>query len=369
MSTRLDKRLELLGLTTKTATTDKGCNNEGDTEVARLRMENEMLRKRLEKDSCLQGDDKVACLQRELAELRRQIMAKQTDSDEIYALKQEIEELRGTAYVKTNFETEIVGLRREISMLRDQSMQAEEEAITWKNEALRLGNKRGHIAVSTPECSGRGALKPHWTHNIRLADKWREELRKLQGNQQVLAFEVAMLKEIRAEAEKKRMKVEMQVKSLQEKLSKLTAPDDEKEPTMGGTNLKERLKAVAIRSTRKGKKATPGRVGQKTEDSRDKGLKVNDRYTFIENEKKKLRGLKKLGLKPYCKETSIKLEQVHETINELAEYRANKAFEKGIEKGKRSGAEGECSVHDIDDDETQTSADGRKDADERSVEL
>ncbi|GBG58795.1 hypothetical protein CBR_g195 [Chara braunii] len=246
------------------------------------------------------------------------------------------------------------------------SLRAEEETRIWKNDELRPGNKRSNVAVSTSECSNRGTPKPRWTNNVRQADKWREEYRKIQGMQQVSDAEVALLKEWRAEAEKKRMDAEKQVKNLQEQFSKLSASYATGDLATGGTNLKEKLEAAVLRSARKGKKATPGRMAQKVADNKGKNFDVNERFAFVENLKKQLCTLKKSGLEPYCKEVGIKLGRVEETIDATAEYRASKTFP---EKGKRQVDGVDCSVLDVDDDEMQTAADGANEVEETSIEL
>ncbi|GBG43959.1 hypothetical protein CBR_g77518, partial [Chara braunii] len=324
MGARLDKKLEALGLQNKVSKSGDGELNSRDDQLSRLIKENEELKSKLRSEADRGDDNMVVRLQRELVELRQQFSGNQCESDEIFALKKEIEELRGTALIKTNFENEIAGLRKEVGLLRDSSQRAEEEVKVWKNEALRPGNKRGSVVVDTLECSNRGTSKPRWTDNVRQADKWRTEYRNLQDLQRSSDTEVAMLKERRAEAEKRRMEAELQVKQLQEQLSKLTAeggaPRVDTEPAAGGTNLKERLEAVALRSAKKGMKATPGRVTLRSES--DETRVINECFSFVEGEKKKLRTLKKAGLEPLCKEAGIKLGKVSDMVNKLAEYRA-----------------------------------------------
>ncbi|GBG73850.1 hypothetical protein CBR_g17561 [Chara braunii] len=266
--------------------------------------------------------------------------------------------------MKTNFENEIAGLRKEVGLLRDFSHRAEEETKIWKTEVLRPENERGSVAVDTPECSNRGTSKPRWTNNVRQADKWRTEYQNLQDLQPSSDTEVAMLKERRGEAEKRRMEAELQVKLLQEQLSKLTAegeaPKSDAEPVSGGTNLKERLEAVALRSGKKGMKATPYQVTLRSDESDERTRVMNERFSFIEGEKKKLRTLKKAGLEPLCKDAGIKLGRVEDMINELAEYWANKLFGKPGGKGKQQISD---SVQIVDAEEgphTDTSDVGRR---------
>ncbi|GBG78313.1 hypothetical protein CBR_g26342 [Chara braunii] len=103
-------------------------------------------------------------------------------------------------------------------------------------------------------------------------------------------------------------------------MSKLIVGED-KAKGSGGINLKERLEEAAVRSARKGLKATPGRVGGRT------AIDINDRAAlkFVEEQKKQLRLLRKAGLEPF-----------EEIVCELAEARARKAFDKATHKDATS---------------------------------
>ncbi|GBG68334.1 hypothetical protein CBR_g2878 [Chara braunii] len=306
-------------------------------------------------------------LQQEIMDLRKQVTHKQVNEDAIFALKQEISEMKQSILMKGDLEKEVAGLRKEVSSLRGQNEQATIETNQWKDEALRPGNKRGSVTVNTPEGPGRGTPKPQWTDNVREADKWREEYRNLRNLHQLANVEAEALKKKRSEAEMKRMEAEQQVKKLEEKMSKLTA-SGVKTRLGGGTNLKERLEEVALRSAHKGVKATPGRFGGKASvaEVSNTATEVNDREEFIEGEKKKLRLLRKAGLEPLCKEEGIKMGRVEETICELAEYRAKLRFGTSLREG--AAAKEACSFVDVEDDSSKGTCDGEN-GDERSVEL
>ncbi|GBG68825.1 hypothetical protein CBR_g3519 [Chara braunii] len=234
-------------------------NNYGmDDELARLKRENEELRKRLSGESISQDGDCVSRLQKEICELRKQVGSEQAESDEIFVLKQELGELKQSAYMKTNFEQEIAGLRREVDSLRRMNERAMKETKQWKDEALRPGNKHGSVVVDTPE---------------------------------------------------------MQVKELEEKMSRLKAAEAGNEQEGGGTNLKDRLKAVALGSARRGRKVTPERGSSKEDQASNE---VNDRFQFVEEQKKQLRNLKKTGLELMCKEAGIRTGKVDLMVCELA---------------------------------------------------
>ncbi|GBG74545.1 hypothetical protein CBR_g18956 [Chara braunii] len=388
MSARLDKRFEELGLKKNAAQaatiqTDevarlKRENEEllrkingtinsygrGD-EMARLKRENDELRKRLNGEGPSQRDgDCISRLQKEICELHMQVGSKQVDNDEIYVLKQEMGELKQSTYMKTNFEQEIAGLRKEVDSLRRTNEKTKEETKQWKNEALRSGNKRGSLAVGTPGTSERGNPKPRWIESMKDDSKWREEYKKLQGLHRLANVEAELLKEKRAAAEAKRMEAEKQVKNLKEKMSRLKAAETGNEEEGGGTNLKDRLEAVALGSARRGRTATPVRGSTKEDQTTNE---VNDRFQFIEERKKQLRNLKKSGLEPLCKEAGIRTGEVEQMVCELAEYRAEQAF--GATRGKDPSSKGKQSVYEVEDDTEQRETNTSEECDDKSVEL
>ncbi|GBG63888.1 hypothetical protein CBR_g39669 [Chara braunii] len=387
ISAKLDKRFEELGLKQKETQESKGLsdevtrlrkeneellrkiggvasNYEVDDELARLKRKNEELRKRRSRASTSQDEDCVSRLQKEICELRKQVGSKQVESDEIFVLKQELGELKQSAYMKTNFEQEIVGLRREVDSLRRMNERAMEETKQWKDEALRPGNKRGSVVVDTPAISNRGNPKPRWTKSMKDDNRWKEEYKKLQGLHRVANAQAELLKEKRATAEVKRMEAEGQVKELEEKMSRLKAAEAGNERVGGGTNLKDRLEAMALGSARRGKKAMPGRGSSKEDQVSNE---VNDRFQFVEEQKKQLRNLKKTRLELMCKEAGIRTEKVDQMVCELAEFRVEQAF--GPIWAKDPASKGKQPVHVVEDDSEQRDVDTSEEGDERSVEL
>ncbi|GBG74684.1 hypothetical protein CBR_g19091 [Chara braunii] len=358
MGERLDKRFEALGLTTKAKPAGvASVSGEKNEEYDRLRKENDELKRKLNDLMGRSGDEKVVYLQKDIMELRKLVTDKQVDDDAVCALKEEIRELKQSAYVKTNFEREIAGLKCEINSLREQNERVIGEAKLRKDEALRPGNKRGSVAVSTPECSGRGSPKPRWTYNIWDADKWKEDYRNLRSLHRLANIEAEALKKKRAEAEMKTMEAEKQVKQLEEEMSKLTASGS-KSVEGGCTNLKDRLEEVAVRSARKGLKATPRRDAVKSPVDKT-STEINNRADFVEHQRKQLRLLRKAGLEPICKEHNVRLGKFEDTVCELAEAMANKAFPEGKNKGF---------VHEVSDD-TATGCNSKDDGEEQSAEL
>ncbi|GBG79330.1 hypothetical protein CBR_g29480 [Chara braunii] len=154
MGVRIDKKLELVCSKVKVNDqAEAGCSRQENDELVRLRRENEDLRRALLGETEPQGD-MVKKLEREIGELRRQVLSKGSRDDEMVALKHEIEQLRES----TVKEQKVAGLKRQIADLQLEARQ-------WKDEALRPGNKRGNIAVATPESNVRATRKPRWTDN------------------------------------------------------------------------------------------------------------------------------------------------------------------------------------------------------------
>ncbi|GBG58804.1 hypothetical protein CBR_g204 [Chara braunii] len=343
-------------------------------EAQRLRKENDDLKRKLSEVLCLAGEDRVLYLQNEVMELRRKVGDKQVNEDVITSLKTEISELKQSAFMKINFEQEIAGLRKEVSVLRDQNERVVSEAGQWREQALRPGNKWGSVVLQTPEVTNRGSPKPHWTDNVREGEKWKAEYRNLQSLHRLANIEAEALKEKRAEAEARRMEAEKQVKVLEEEMRKLMASGERgNEGNIGGTNLKERLEEAALRSARKGVKATPGRMGVRAASSSARPEKeltpkqvatsVNDRTEFTEEQKRQLRMLRKAGLEPMCKEEGVKLGKFEDTVCDLAEARARKAF-----GGVAGPSKGTSSIQEVSDDASKSSGDAEED-EGKSVEL
>ncbi|GBG62273.1 hypothetical protein CBR_g29881 [Chara braunii] len=301
MGVRLEQRMDKV----------MGRTKQGDSsedEVTRLKKENEDLRRAL-----LSGGESshVEKLKKGLAELQTLVATKHTKEDEMAAIRQEIEQLRSSASARGDVERELADLKSELVVLRGQSERALNESQRWKDEAMRPGNKRGNIALSTPDATNRGTPRARWTDlGQDGADRWKAEYRKLQELRRADFAEVEMLK-------KKHAMAASEVLNLQKKMSELSAEDREAEKTGRGTNLKEKLEAVALRSARKGKKATPNRDGTK---------KTTDRSSFVEKQKKQLGQIRKSGLETLCKEAGLGTGKVDAMIDAIAEHRAMQAF-------------------------------------------
>ncbi|GBG86315.1 hypothetical protein CBR_g41309 [Chara braunii] len=244
----------------------------------------------------------------------------------------------------------LVGLKTEIGLLRKEKEQSAEETHVWMNEALRPGNKRGCISMTPPEVDNRTRCR------VRIMESpsgaLRDELKKLKDMEHCTLREVEVLKQRRTAEERRRMEAEAEklvaeaeVAKLREQIEKLTT-EAAAAPT-GGTNLKSRLEAAtevggsAQKTVRRGKpRSTLGRVGS------DDGSAVdaNDKFSFLQIERKRLRAWKNSGLEALCKQKGITYRTVEMTADEIAEMRVDARFGKKDKetamKATRLGDEG-----------------------------
>ncbi|GBG74396.1 hypothetical protein CBR_g18807 [Chara braunii] len=298
MAARIDMRMDEVCKSVKVKCPAEGeCSAKCEDEVARLKRENE------EPKQALRGDTDDG---------------KESKRYEIVALKHEIQQLRESA-VK---EQELAGLKRQLEDLRIEARQ-------WKDEALRPGNKRGSIALSTPDANARASPMPRRTCEKEQEQDWRSEYRKLQSLRRADFVEVEALK-------KKKAQAEMEVINLQKQMNERNANEVGKEMTPGGTNLKERLEAVALGTAQKGRKATPNREGlrptPRREEKPNSKQGCNDRTTFVEEQTKFLKMLRKSALEQICKEAGLKAEKVDEMIEDIVQFRVKNAFGKKDDK-------------------------------------
>ncbi|GBG74517.1 hypothetical protein CBR_g18927 [Chara braunii] len=183
-----------------------------------------------------------------------------------------------------------------------------------------------------------------------------EEMRKMRDMERCTLREVEVLKQRKAdeerkrlEAEKKKLDAEAEVTKLRERIEKLMM-ETSGIPT-GGTNLKGQLEAAADVGGSASKTVRRGRhrlTPRRTEGEEGSAVDVNNRFTFVQIERKRLRALKKYGLETLCKQEGIAYKTVETTVDEIAEIRADARFgrkDKGTAKkaaernGKETGSE------------------------------
>ncbi|GBG69533.1 hypothetical protein CBR_g4368 [Chara braunii] len=321
---------------------DKASSSSVNDEVCRLRRENEELRSKHGAKEQLPPTDLVERLQRENHDLKRlEADLKQKMEGDLAALHWEIRGLKECRenLGRSELAKQIDDLRAEMEVLRKRNEETEEVAQLWRNEALRPGNKRGSINVSTPASEGQDLTRSRLGISDE-AGRLRAELSEIKERRRCDQTKVDMLKERGAEAEAKRMQAEAELARLQKKMSDLTTGMAVCSMPSGlGTNLKERMEEAAkigFRTGRKGLKMTCGRLPRPEGSMR----KANDKFVFLQEERKRLRALKKGGVEPLCREAGIPYQNMEVSVEELAQLNMKKAFGNDDVAEKETGTAG-----------------------------
>ncbi|GBG91554.1 hypothetical protein CBR_g52588 [Chara braunii] len=306
-----------------------GSSLEAD-ELVGLKRENEEYRRKLEKEGS-GNESLIDRLLKENDELRkRSCLTRDNLEDSLGQLMKEVQELRDG---RNNDKDLLVSLKSEIGLLRKEKQISMEETQLWRNEALRPGNKRGTISIGTPDVSIQTRQRVMESPN----QDFSEELHQMKDKEYCVLREVEALKQKRAEAEARKLEVEtrrseaeVEVARLREQVERLTT--EAAEAPMGGTDLKNRLEAAAASGRKTVRRGRPRMTPGKTPRAEKVATVENDRFLFLQEERKKLRALKKQGLEAICKQEGIKYKTVDSTADELAEMRADARF------GKREGS-------------------------------
>ncbi|GBG74010.1 hypothetical protein CBR_g17720 [Chara braunii] len=227
-------------------------------------------------------------LQKENGELKKfgEDLKSRMEGD-LAALKWEIRDLK--EHHESAWRGNLTKQIEELRSLRKHNEETEEVAQLWRNEALRPGNKCGSINVSTPASEGRTMTRSRMEATPEETRRLRAELQELQERRRCDQTEVDMLKEHRAKAEAKRIEAEAELTRLREQMDQFsTEQTGGGTPHVVGTNLKEKMEAAArtgLQTGRRGRpKMTPGRLPRG-----DSARKANDRFAFVQDEKKRLK--------------------------------------------------------------------------------
>ncbi|GBG65100.1 hypothetical protein CBR_g49463 [Chara braunii] len=209
--------------------------------------------------------------------------------------------------------------------------------------------------MATPVTNARASPRPRRTDDKEQEQDWRSEYRKLHSLRRADFTEVEALK-------KKKALAEMEVVNLQRQMSERDTNEAGGEKASGGTNLKERLEVVALRTARRVRKATPNREGLRGTSRREEEPNAkhgcNDRASFIEEQTKLLKMLRKSSLEQICKEAGLKPGKVDEMIEEIVQFRVKNAL------GRKEGKE-PVEVVDVESSHNESTSGG----DEASAEL
>ncbi|GBG76987.1 hypothetical protein CBR_g23318 [Chara braunii] len=170
---------------------------------------------------------------------------------------------------------------------------------------------------------------------VALRKKEREELEN--------SMEVELLKQKRADAKAKRIEAEAELQKLKEQMGRLTTEvGGGSTPRGQGTNLKEKMDEAArtgLRTGRKGKvKMTAGRLPRPDGSAQ----KANDRFILLQDERKRLKGLKKAALETLCEEEGLRYKTIEATAEELAQLYLIRMFDQEGEKKDVGDTERRC---------------------------
>ncbi|GBG74580.1 hypothetical protein CBR_g18989 [Chara braunii] len=269
------------------------------------------------------------------------------EDDDLSRLRRENEEYRKKSSKENELKMgrdvdhEILfGLKSEISLLRKEKQQSMEETQIWRNEALRPDNKRGTISLTTLECCDRERTRQRVVESP--SKDLREEIKKMRDTEYCTLRGVEALKQKKADAKAKEIEVErrkreakVEVTKLKEQVDKLTT-EVVVVPT-GGTNLKEKLEEVAASGQKTVRRGRPRLKSGRTPRRENWAEHANEHFVFLQEERRKLRALKKFGLEAICLQEGIKYIMIEATANALVEMTANTRFGK---QGDATGGKG-----------------------------
>ncbi|GBG91348.1 hypothetical protein CBR_g52234 [Chara braunii] len=257
----------------------EGKKGGADQEVAKLHAEIEMLQKALKISSGATNSES------EFDKFRREQEEERIRSERRFALMEE----------------EVLRLKK----LNEETTFA---ADVWKAKALRPGNKRGSVAVTSTPVPGtrtRPRVTPMQSPSL---DKQR--LKELVEQQD---HEIELLKEWRLCELNGRRMTEQEVDRLKDKMSKLEVAKS----TPTASNLKSRLDKVAAGTMEKGKQPmTPAA----------QAFAANDRDAFLHETRKVLWPMKKENIVALCAKEGVTYTTLDKMKEEIANKRTDAAF-------------------------------------------
>ncbi|GBG87854.1 hypothetical protein CBR_g46010 [Chara braunii] len=222
--------------------------------------------------------------------------------------------------------------------LKKRNEETEEVVQLWRNDALRLGNKRGSINVRTTE--GRTSTRSRLMGTPEETRRLRAELLDIHERRKCDLTELDLLKQKKTDAEVKCVEAELELARLREQMGKLSTEQAGcSTPREADTHLKEKMDEAArsgFRSERKGRvKMTYGRV------PRPNGIakKENDKFLLLQDERKRLKGLKKSGLEELCREEGLQYRTTDATSEELAQLYMTRMFGDEGARQQETGSE------------------------------
>ncbi|GBG65150.1 hypothetical protein CBR_g49512 [Chara braunii] len=253
------------------------------------------------------GQTEIEILQKEIEKLkgRMNVAASSTATNKATAEGDEVvrQLLREQENMKARLEESLASQKRlesleaEMTLMRTMRDEALQEVETWKNEALRPGNKRGCAAV-TPSSVARtpsktnpdyaGLVHRHTIKVEKLKDLWILDFNARQEKEQ----ENEKLKSAMDEARRVALEKEQENERLKVVIADLEAT--QREPC---TNLRRRMDEITSRSTGQGKKKTV------TDPSTARAL---EKQRFAKDQRKDLANKKKDEITKICSKEGLK---------------------------------------------------------------
>ncbi|GBG75511.1 hypothetical protein CBR_g20142 [Chara braunii] len=226
------------------------------------------------------------------------------------------------AKAKAASERRFASLEEIIVALQRQCEAAEANAEVWRSEALRLGNKRGSVAIGVTPASDarvRARVASSGTGRVNLELKGIAERHRL---------EVERLKEMRLRELNAWKESEEEVERLKEAMAKLGTGVKTR-----GTNLKSKLDDVAgvsarkesVRVTEEANVVLAKKIQNKTVDS--PASWVNNKDVFLRDARKDLRKRNKEEILSICDREGIPYSTLEPTKEAIAQQRTSRAFD------------------------------------------
>ncbi|GBG67499.1 hypothetical protein CBR_g634 [Chara braunii] len=271
----------------------------------------------------------------QLAELQRTKTTAGSSRDDpglVERLLQEQDELR-KRLLNNNEKSErrLVALEERLLQKEKEKEDMAKELESWKQEALRLGNKRGHVVVSTPTSDAR--VRPRVTSRSPAVIRSEQYREMCQRN----AAEVELLKEMRLKELNRRREAEQELEKYKEMVARAEAEKIKTPVPPLATDLRAKLDAVAEKSMMK---SNGRKVTEETE-------QVNDKDMFVKENRKELRKKNKDEITSICRKEGVTYTTLEATKELIVQRRAERAFE-----GETSGKGKEVMVEVYEDHET-----------------
>ncbi|GBG65558.1 hypothetical protein CBR_g51441 [Chara braunii] len=199
----------------------------------------------------------------------------------------------------------VAALEEEVVIVRLLHDHATSEAATWKQEALRPGNKRGSTTL------------PRTMEAVDLAEAHRREvdfLKELRSKdlngRRVAEQELEKIKESKLAAD-------LEAERLKEELARMNVTRSGNRPL--GTNLKTKLNEVAT--------ARPKDKGKQIASTSKEVTRANDREGFMADARKFLKPLKMNAIKEICAKEGVTYTTLDRTKEHIAVQRAARALD------------------------------------------